>query len=692
MDHWRQLIIYLDSAAPHAQDLLHLPCRFPPPDAQTFDQLITAAKRSGMYYLLQIHILSILATRVACDEIVHGILQDLLVTTFPELNPFGLDGSRWSTFPVLTSQGQGRGRVVHFLLGRLVGPPPGIHSTKHCDGSCLSALQSTFSVYSGHHGNPGKTIVVMPMLPFDSPPITGASLSLAFALALHLETLQSPWPEGLYASGALHANGTIGRVGFLHEKLMAVSNGRCMLVAPENYDQVPPEFHSIPCPDLEQALQCVEMLVLENDPKQLAALQSYLLDEERFLKNIHHIPVPFFKSSRCASILRRIGDDPLKWLADANKSLEQCSYDIQRGKLLADLISIMDLDSLLLNNNDHQQCLAGYLWCINRIAFANHIGDTGDVEAWSRLQDKLEDRVTPEEHLIAWNHLFISERFNRYCFVPDIPIKISELIAEEEARNRCAVRPNYHLGALYGTLAQNAGFCGPDMYEILEDNIVKAACAFNVKHENEKRRLLSYQVHAHLDRRDWKAATKTLNSYLGLDSAGPRQWIKRALEELEAKGRPDARYITATIIRVLADMLVELEENAIDLLQRAILKHLPRHGGHPWQLILYNLARLLVGAGQRSAVAGCMDKMVKICNLGGETMQTMGLLAYAELHVQNLAEKRHYREVEQLLAKMLQSDYLDKDHFAPLYSSAPLEKRLQLLVEGRAQFFPFTYR
>uniref|UniRef100_UPI00405606CE hypothetical protein n=1 Tax=Candidatus Electrothrix sp. TaxID=2170559 RepID=UPI00405606CE len=491
--------------------------------------------------------------------------------------------------------------------------------------------------------------------------------------------------------GALNANGTIGRVGFLQEKLKAANNGRCLLVAPENYGQVPLELHPISCSDLEQALQYVEMLVLENDPKKLAALKGYLLDEEDFLKNIHRIPVPFFKSSRCDSILRRIGGDPQKWLAEANKSLEQCSYDTQRGKLLAELISVRDLESLLLNN-DHQQCLAGYLWCINRIAFANHVGDTGNVETWSRMQDKLEDRVTPEEHLMAWNNLFVSKRFNRYCFTLDIPIKIRELIAEEEARNRCAVRSNRHLGALYGTLAQNAGFCGPDMYEILEEYIGKAACAFNVKHENEKKRLLSYRVHAHLDRRDWNAAAEALNSYLGLNSAGPEQWIKRALEEVESKGRQDARYITSTIIRALADMSVELEEETADLLRKEILNHLPRYGGHPWQLILFNLARLLAGAGQRNALTGCLDKMVAICNMGGETMQAMGLLAYSELHVQNLLEKRHYLEVERLLTKMRHSRYLDQEHFASLYQPAPLEEKLRLLVDGRPQFFPFTYR
>jgi hypothetical protein len=119
---------------------------------------------------------------------------------------------------------------------------------------------------------------------------------------------------------------------------------------------------------------------------------------------------------------------------------------------------------------------------------------------------------------------------------------------------------------------------------------------------------------------------------------------------------------------------------------------LPVFGRHPWQLMLFNLARLLTRGGQRPAVAVCLDKMAAVCQAGRETMQSMGLLAFSSLHVQGLAEKHHYRAAKQLLDKMRQSRYLDQAHFAPLYRPASLEERLRTVADGRKRFFPFTYR
>lgn len=688
---WEQLQSLLLNSPRHAESILRHPCRSPLPDEKTRSQLLGAATPLGLRGLLHRHLLSSLTVTPAQDDREAEFLK-LFSTVTPAIPIASLSGTNWLVLPLLTTQGQLGGRAVYVLAGLIPGGDALLVAANFSTAS-FEALRIARDAYTSLHLLPGRTLVLVPLMRDGSPPISGSSLALPVALALYLLDRRLPWPDGVFATGGLQPDRKVVAVDSVPEKcrIADVHEGCSLFVASSNSADVTRPVVPIPCSSLDQAFNDLEYLLVDNNPEVLVEFRPILARERLLLNRMHELPLSLLQHRDCGSSLHNIGDRPGDFLQHAVEALRTCTFDVARAGRLADLYSIETLQELIAQEG-RAVARPVYEWCINRIAFANHIGDTCSVGRWKEFQQTLEAQVTADQHLTAWNHLFVAERFNRYHFSMQIPEDIQRLLAEEEARNRVAHRPNKRLGAMYGTLSQNCGFCGPKWFAGLEEYAVKAEASFDLEYDSEKRRLSLYRVYGYLDRQDYSRAGQWLDRYLGLEhGGGPERWLAEADHIVAGKGE-GWLFALASIVRTLADMGFIPGAGDIRALTDALGRRIPRHPQHPWQLILLNLGRLLGAAGLVRECRTALQRAVAMCLAGGETMQAMALKVYAELQYRGLIDGPDLRAAEEVRQRVLTSGYLHPQHFSGLREHTKTVQMLEYLHRHQSTFFPFTYR
>lgn len=689
MEHWQYLHVLLERAPSHVELLLRRPCLAPLPDVKFLDDLLAAAAGKNLADLLTRHVLSSLAKSPCRAGYAPEILQRLLASVFPRLQLPPVEQIPWLVVPLPVVQGT-TGKLIYFLAG-LLPTAHAIHSSGNLTPESQRYAELALELFTTMRPGFSGSLVLIPLLKNDSPPIIGGSFGLPLALALYLLHTRRQWPEGVYASGCLDPRGNILPVAGLVEKCRVFETPRCYFFAVVDAERYSGPSHVNPVATLPQAFEDLEFILLGEDPEKAAIFRSYLYSPRHFLDHFNELPPAFLRHAKSRRLLEEIKSKPIEYLPLVTKALHRCIYEPSRASLLAALYDggqQLEIPAA----EDATTEIEVFEYSLARIAHANHIGDTAAAETWKKIQHRHSDSITSGDKLFAHNHHFVAERFNRFAFRPDIPPSIVDLLDKIEQKNKITPDANKSLGAMYATLCQNCGFCGPGYLADLFAYKEKAANAFNRKFQKETRRLENYEFYGRLEAGEKRNAVKALNRYLELpETAETDEWF-RAIKEILASGPKGDFFKVTAILRGLVDLETPLPDDKLENIHTMLYDNLPAAGHHPWQLILFNMARLLAGAGQEKAMVVCLDKMVNICNLGKETMQTMGLLAYSELHIQGLAEKRHYLTAKQLLAKMQQSHYLDHAHFVRLYQSIPLGQKLQLLVDHRAQFFPFTYR
>ena len=124
------------------------------------------------------------------------------------------------------------------------------------------------------------------------------------------------------------------------------------------------------------------------------------------------------------------------------------------------------------------------------------------------------------------NHRFICLHHNRYDFRPELPRFVKRILRalEDQYGSQCELLQNAThetLGALYGSIAQNYGFCGP---EYLSETRTYCQLSRKVYGEGNAPQLkahhlrpLNYLVYACLDAGFPDEAEATLLAYLEMD-------------------------------------------------------------------------------------------------------------------------------------------------------------------------------
>jgi hypothetical protein len=259
------------------------------------------------------------------------------------------------------------------------------------------------------------------------------------------------------------------------------------------------------------------------------------------------------------------------------------------------------------------------------------------------------------------------------------------------------------LGKLYGTIAQNYGFCGSDYLDNVERHVRLAQENFGgglidePEIKKQWQREFSILAYAYLDAGRIGQAKAALWRFLGISA-----WA-----ELNKQNCCDTAisfpYQQALLLRYLADSLndaehgkesrsvfAELKNEFLSCLKR--IKYEKGKRSHPWQLWAYNLGRLLAETDEIERAKDAWHISLEMCFCGGETVVVMGLLPLAELFKYNLYGNEEKRKLDNIVDLLQKTSSLSRKHFSELLACQKEEDVLTLVKDKPDKFFPFSYR
>lgn len=373
--------------------------------------------------------------------------------------------------------------------------------------------------------------------------------------------------------------------------------------------------------------------------------------------------------------------------------LEGATCDLKKAQELARIVQSGE-DLALAGGHAP---LSAFVWCSCNMALANHRGDHVAAENWRGAAEPYRMRAREADaarYSRFVNRFFIDALHNRYVFCPQLPKEFAEILHEEERYCRGGI--NYALGSLYGTAAQNYGFCGPNYFPELQACIAKAARAFGEGRHPESlgdyRRGFSYLFAAHMDRHEPEKARAALWHYLGVDS-----WerFQLALRSVLAREAGFAEYMLARYLARTHDPK-NPEPGTDDLVHRLLNRPFQELGaGHPRQLYAYNVGRLAACRGFLELADRYWRGSLFLCDPeqssdAGDTMRPMALLSLSALDEHGLLQAGDRQLTRRVLQHLRGFESLAK-HFSVLLAGSE-QHSLKLVRRFRPQLFPFSYR
>jgi len=330
--------------------------------------------------------------------------------------------------------------------------------------------------------------------------------------------------------------------------------------------------------------------------------------------------------------------------------------------------------------------------CEAGVVCFNHLGNSREAEKWSGRATSLIPLIAPmqgaEAKIFLLQNLGIVQAHNRFLFDPLVEQRLSnELVEclkhmEKELLYRRMTTPNavsHDLGAFYGTISQNYGFCGPAYIYSFEGTIEKAMNAFgggsvSGTAHNDWQRQHSYRVYAYLDAGRYDEAERALAEYLNCGAIHQYQ--------------PDNNsFRHAALMRFLA----QTRHSSHEYFKWASRRLASVPGRHPWQLWLYNLGCLKEA--DENLMRAAWTRSASIClNQGGETLKVMALLPLSALYSNGLAGADYLEPRVEGILKTIETGVLNSRHFNLLLSARNWEDSLHITAEKAPTLFPFSYR
>lgn len=688
--HWRELLVLLHRDPSIAGRRLRWPCPAPLPPPSCLDALHDLAQRHHLTPLLNRHLLSTLALPMASRP-QPGRIPWADDRAFPDCTKERLDQARWICLPILTCQGS-TASITWLLLGRLAGqrgclfigdPQPEARSQ---EAAATAFAASGYSLQSTDDG----FLAVLLQHPADSP-LTGGSLALPLAVGMRLLDQDKRWPKGVYASGGLTADGRILAVTGEERKYSLVAHDMHLLLFPETgLPATIPDAKVARCADLDQAFFVLDCFLAGADAAEILVYRACLVRPSLFLDQCASLPLGLLNIAAGRELLVRIRKERHQLLPALARCLMSCHDDPNRAALFVDLFNVGEIAALA--RQDSEEAFEARRWCVARIACANRIGAVAESQTWITLAQDLAEAMDIDKQIDCANHAFISNRFNRYEFRLAVPDDFAGYLDLEQRRYAIDRRDNRALGAMYGTLAQNYGFCGPPYQQQFTDSILRAKAAFGRAYCRENQRLLSYQIYSHIENGHHDAAMEPLNRYLGLPAGSPpSRWVD-AVQELWRRPTEHAPFQTAVTCRLLA----EFSRNGNLLPKsdwcRSLAAVLPGRLTHPWQLTACNLGELWYAAGLHEQGVALLHRSVASCFAGGIAMVPMALLPLALLNHLQPGAIKVWSIAGEVVEKVRASHLLYQPHFQPLVDAATSEDVLVCVFADPGRFFPFSYR
>lgn len=526
----------------------------------------------------------------------------------------------------------------------------------------------------------------------DGVQFTGGSLGLPLALGFHALLQRRRWPGHGVATGAIDSEGAVLPVQALGEKAaLAEQKGFTLLLYPEgnHFTCSATAVEAVPVQNLTEAAvmaacrtpherrEWAEFVAALNSPERLPAFLAAA--DTAWLGRC-------LADRGCLTRIRRSIVQPdglVLWVGTLESALSK--NDLERAELLVQL-----MDDAAFEAAAAEKPSLALRWCCAALSVNNHRGRVAEAAAWANRGE----RFLPDVRRIKAD--LCSEFFNRrlvlhhnqYRFDPRIPDEILPVLNALEERYALSCRQgctvDETLGAFYGSIAQNFGFCGPAHLDQTTAYAEKAVTAFGggtaLEIKDQALRQYSYLTYAYLDAKRWAEARKSLMVYLSLP-----HW--EALPE--HLPRLKTGYPQAALVRFLADCGTADEAEAYLQWAEERFGHLP--SGHPWQLWLYNMGRLCRNADRTADAADYFQRSLAACLSPsmGPTVRMMALLPAAEL---NRLKELSGEAAALILDRVRRSaQTLNPVHFKRL-KNASADEILAEVWRTPEAYFPFSYR
>jgi hypothetical protein len=609
-----------------------------------------------------------------------------------------IDG-QWHTAPVfLVHQ---RAYLRYFILGLVAKPYalplwPNWADGLMDDTAKIGIASAVEACHGIHPFGAGESPFLYPLtLPNQSVQLTDASLGLSISIGFMALVSGRKSSGDMAASGTIHKDGSIGKVGLLSAKARYAQKVgfRVFLFPSDNRTPSPGvDIEYLPVSNLAEAWTLAGLYTTGQTGK-LSLMSSMLADPVAFINNCDSLPPEWLEwlheKGRTCHVKDAVSKSP-NLFETLVKKLDAClgSGDMTRGRILAPYACADAVEEL-----KNVVPISAFKWFTLSLAMASHMGDVASARIWENHAEAMvrQSSIRDTEGFAAFcNHRLVGLYHNRYDFAPELPLIVRRVLDALESQYRSQQNMignpvNETLGALYGTVAQNYGFCGPKYLAETQRYADLSRSAFGDGNAPECKehwlRQINYLTYAYLDAGDWEGAERALLAYLEIED-----W-----SQLWSKLSGLSQWHHALLSRFFADCGMQgaglryMEwgsQNQDHILEQK----------HPWQLWRHNMGRMRCKSKRLEQASTLFLKSLDICLSGdlGPTVQVMSLLPLSGLWRIGELSRVDLHSVEKKIRKTAKD--LNEDHFRPFLSEPDFEKVLHDVWTRPEEMFPFTYR
>lgn len=653
------------------------------------------------------------------DIQINGIQQ--FFSFLQGLEPDQIVKASWGAVPVAGTShgGQAAATITWFIIGCLAPQPEGSLNNPwpdwvlgRTDEKARIAINLAFLAAQRLTGKSNR-LYCYPLASIDGndPLLGGRSLGLPVALAA-VSLLRGTVPKQTFlATGdVIDQDGTIGPVNInsLRAKGMAAREAQMPLFLYPHGNMPAPDISwvfAVPVNTLRQAFLWADCY-LEGNFSGVQRLNTALQSKRDLVNGIDNLPAELLEwlkeTGTSEDLINSVIEDKIlsEQLAD---KLELCLKHAEGNFQIASRIAELIGDKEQILKMGATNPAAALSWCSSNLVLANHCGANESGKFWLELGMQWAEQAWRSDkgrqiYSKFFNRRFgITERHNIYHFERELPPDFVALMRSREDRHRvdCALTEcsDYILGSMYGTIAQNLAFCGPENISETINYLKKARKVLGNEYTKDIRQEYSYQFFALLDAGPGYAedAARCLLKSMGLDSIEDIQFDR--LQKFEHYG----------LLRAIIEIPEQLPRSCLDALKvLAIAKFasintlVPADAAsstiHPWQLWCYNLGKLARQIGDNNMAANAWRKSCELCERCGETIQIMALLPLAALFQDKVFECEVLEKTSRILQLIRDSQTLHQEHFEKLLIVRAPEKVLRLVSEHPGKYFPFNYR
>ncbi len=653
----------------------------------------------------------LLQKRRLSADLKQWIKSDLLPGCMLNIEADHVFATRWQAIPVAVAKSHGNnGRLFYVITGKR--PKSNSQYPLWLDEvfayDTMQAVDLALKTAS-QHLNQNESPYFFPLLPrIGEPIIQGRSLALPLTLIARAVLEDKKFSPYLIATGDIARNqkDLVPVSGIAVKAEAARDKNYTMLILPQisaNLIGAPRGIEIVPVKTLDEAWMWANIYSPGNE------------DELRRLQLAMTTPADFVNNSDGLSLLclQWLADSPLgrdfsavirkdlvllsKFTGSLQKSINLSSGDYGRATALASLCSNeRDVNEMFATDP-----LAGLEWCEGNLALSCHCGNGREERRWYKrgcnheaVIVKMPGGAEKLRHFKA-RYEGVALRHNRYHFEPILPKEYNEALNRQEkiyeTNREDGCTKDRVLGTIYGTIAQNYAFCGP---QYIEKTLKFSRRACEVFSDGQDlRQQYSYRLFALLDCKG-KYENEICRNFL--DSITKTSFS--ALKEPAALNIFSQLALLRMLIQIPARLPREFEARAVeDFFSsfsrqnfRQIIQTPPNI--HPWQLWCYNLGRLAGNLNKTELSYKAWQQSIELCMAGGEIMQVMALMPLAELWHNDLLKNEQLKSAGQLLELSKDDNFFHQPHFAGLHSCTTITEALTAVKNNTAKYFPFNYR